>query len=404
MKFRVLIVEDEKELWAEPMQRALEAEASRRGFSMMVDMAQDNSSAKQLISSNCYHFISFDQHIAEKIGEILNTGIGASLTRSGIVATPLSQIIVYTGMEKSVDDIKKIMGNTSITADCILFKSEYSAKRWAQFVADFLENHYFNRYYQRAAQYLPIPLAIAAAKIEQSGFFTATPPDDAARLAVSAVCDFYRAAWHLAWLIGLALQNIPPRPAAPPDSGQGQPWAAILPALADAYPASEAWRNGEFEAACRQLTALHDDFQAAMGRDNAYWAQRLQAIKPALQALNDAAACWAAAPLIQGWQAETRQPHFVQIKTQLLRGSAWPWPLQSLLIKPPLPEGNGVHACINGHVQSGFDLLPMGDYLWLNYDDRAGRQRLYAYSHDDRTHPGSWQLDLENGQLRRRSV
>lgn len=81
--FRVLIVDDEKRDWADPMQLFLERNLSTAGLNnVMIDVAFDHVSAETLLATHYYHFTSFDMRLPEHMGEAISVDHGIALTRA----------------------------------------------------------------------------------------------------------------------------------------------------------------------------------------------------------------------------------------------------------------------------------------------------------------------------------
>jgi hypothetical protein len=80
--YRVLIVEDERRDWANPMQEALEDATKAVGLkNLRIDVAEDKFTADNLLARNNYHLTSLDMRIPERKGEPLSVTPGISLAR-----------------------------------------------------------------------------------------------------------------------------------------------------------------------------------------------------------------------------------------------------------------------------------------------------------------------------------
>ncbi len=98
--FRVLIVDDERRDWAEPMQLLLKRNLQTEGLEkVVVDVAFDKRSAEYLLATHYYHVSSFDMRLPEWNGEAVSVASGIGLAR--LISFP--KRIVYSQTIRDVD-------------------------------------------------------------------------------------------------------------------------------------------------------------------------------------------------------------------------------------------------------------------------------------------------------------
>lgn len=428
LTYRVLIIEDEVDNWANPMQEWLVKLCRQKRCSVSVDLAATARQAKELLAQRYYHWVSLDQHFAEQAGEELAIGVGISLGRWLREAHPLSHLVLFTGRNDPME-VRKICREAGMGAADIWFKTSsgstdeetLSARSWADKVAQGLRQDYFTHYFRRASEVLPTPLAIAGGRLVNSGWFDTDGVDDFGLEAARALCDFWERTLHLAWLQALALYRkkkgqhfVMPKPAdAERNSGISREYnayrekefraicaalgtEALWPPLADASGAALQ----RFLDADRVLRELRNRFAHRLSQEE--WRDKLQHCQPALLVCMETAARWASHPFLFGPQIlQSGLPGGVSVvKAQLPRGNAWPWPFHNLPVREPVQKSpDALYVCLGGTLDRGFHLLPMTGYVWVAYDNQINRHRLYAYDHGDPDRH-EWKMDLESGQVR----
>lgn len=419
-QFNVLIVEDEVDLWANPMRRQLQRQAQNVGVSVRVDLADTAQAAREYMAGCHYHFVSLDQHLPGSAGDVMAVDEGVRLAEYLGQFSPLTRFCAFTGRKdyRAIADtgrtdyreVADISRGAFLRGADVWFKGagddgSLSARTWAEKVLDQLckdRKDHLCWSFERARSVLPVPLAVAAQNLWNTGYFERELRDEDLPQVLQSVFPFWEYVLRLIWLVSLAAQGRKPRPAAQPptlNEREKQLPALIGDMLAKGLyaPYAEVWRA--FPDASRSLRDLRNRFAHSLNRDLG-WREGLEQVRPSLELIMDAAACWAAFPFIRGLQIqEAMGDGQHRARAQALRDTGLPWPMTELLLAPgqSLRNGDEIHAVVSGIPETGYHLLPMKDYLWAELHPRFHRQQLFAYSHTD-TQGRDWKLDLETGQ------
>lgn len=340
---RVLVAEDNKELWRDPMVRALKKQGQS---SPHVFPATNASEALALISEKRIHVANVDQEIPSSPGDSPEIKAGLKLSELIDSRSHTTYQIIYTAYAREHLEIPLKAGR--IQAE-ILEKSSVDAERWAVEIGSILKNKYVDFCIGRLEIHLPDYMASIAGKLAE-------------------VRGGYERVWHwlTLWEATLLLHTL---------------LALALARRAGVVPASLAGvGRGAVpqEPAVREALALHAVSAAGEKRDLGFWNKYcapvdnpvfLEDTSPALRQLRnemahghvpddwrdiekrlgewifpllDATSFWADTPLVTG----VRDLGGGRFEAERIRGSGWPWHKESFSAYSSVPVEQGMA----GHV------------------------------------------------------
>lgn len=158
--YRVLIVDDEKRDWAEPMKEALTDVAKEKGYNgkLKIYIAEDKQQAESLLAKYGFHVTSLDMRLPERKGELLSVDTGLSLAR-GFPWVGFPKRLIYSQTLR----VEEFQSHPNDTMQVLRIPTDLYAKptgsdadqeqqavetltvkRWAERVFDSLINDTFN--------------------------------------------------------------------------------------------------------------------------------------------------------------------------------------------------------------------------------------------------------------------
>ncbi len=389
---RVLIVEDDKTGWAEPMQ----AQLQNLHQEITCEIAEDVQTAINYLTRARFHFVSFDQNLPECKGDRIATQFGIDLVKRVKELNPLISGCIYSAYGKQDDNI--LIHAKRYQFD-YLDKAKTSAQQWAHYVSDYLQNQYWSSYFAAGTQVLPPPLAEAAAflaRAEQKQQF-------------SQWVDYYLNFWEitlcLTWAQALGLARhfrIPERL-----SGHWQYDQIVrrlhnlIPELARAgrircwnsYLGAQGSGKGWLALTCLDdLRRLRNELVHAHvpGQHAEIKETLLQHALP----LTDLAAFWADFPLIRFNEAH---------QAEHVSSNRYPLPQANLTWQPP-QGATSEHIYVTWREPDDpadkHQLVSLWPYLKLRRDSTLNRAVLYVVSHvyQEQGRTTWYEVNLQNGQ------
>ena len=162
-QFNILVVEDEKD-WIDILLDALKREFESSS-QYTWDSVRTTPAASEQLSKRRYHFVSIDQNIPDKVGEVVNPLNGLTLCQRIVERKLLTQRIIYTAYgEKHYSNwVGKLEGTPyyekSVTGDDDPQKGVYSAHGWASLIRSTIEKEFIPFALDQAGYYLPLSLS-----------------------------------------------------------------------------------------------------------------------------------------------------------------------------------------------------------------------------------------------------
>ncbi|VFM94963.1 MAG: hypothetical protein BECKG1743D_GA0114223_100104 [Candidatus Kentron sp. G] len=217
-QFRLLIIEDQKR-WCRDMAESLWDILGTDSARYWYDWAEDATEAKEKVASNHYHFISIDQNIPERPGELVMSEIGQSLWERFAKTQRFSFRIVYTAYGETAlgDDAvrtgKAEYWHKSMTGRTHRERAIYSADGWAERIGEILDREYIGHALRQAGEFLPPGMARIAGQIAESCRVGDKPdfevPPEKEAIYLKDCLVLWDLALHLAWVQAIALNQEP---------------------------------------------------------------------------------------------------------------------------------------------------------------------------------------------------
>ena len=391
-KFHVLIVEDEKTGWAEPMNIQLQKLHSE----INCQIAGNMQTATKNLTQKRFHFVSFDQHLPGLEGDSISTKFGVELMNKVNSLNPLISGCIYSAYGRKDPDILISAGKYQLD---YLDKAETSAKQWAHYVSDYLQNKYWLSYFSAGTQVLPPPLAEAAGFLKQAE--QNKQPGD----WVNYYLDFWEATLRLTWAQALGLARHQKISETLSDNWQNdhiiKKLKDLIPKLArqDGIRCWNPYLGAQQNQGWQALTCLDElrrlRNEKVHGKTRGQWSDTKAALQQHALTLTDLAAFWADFPLI----------HFNEARqAERISGNGYPFPQADLDWEIP-QDHTSEHIYITWrdtcNPEDKLRLISLWPYLKLRWDNKLNRSVLCVVSHARRTRQGTiiwYEVNLQNGQ------
>nr|VFJ50086.1 MAG: hypothetical protein BECKFW1821B_GA0114236_100635 [Candidatus Kentron sp. FW] len=213
-QFRILVVEDQ-EKWYESMEESLEDILGGEPTRYHWDLAFHATAAKEKVATEHYHFISIDQNLPERPGELVMSKIGRSLWEQFSKTQRFSFRIVYTAYGEpalganAIRTGKAEYWEKSMTGRTRPERAIYSADGWAERIREILDREYMGYALRQGGEFLPPGIArvtrrmAGSCRVEDSPDFQVPPEKELGYLKDCLV--LWESALHLAWAQAMAL-------------------------------------------------------------------------------------------------------------------------------------------------------------------------------------------------------
>ncbi|MBI3246732.1 MAG: hypothetical protein HYZ50_09515 [Deltaproteobacteria bacterium] len=421
--FNILVLEDSLD-WQDSLKRALQAtfQGSTAFSCTLVDNA---NAARSLLTRNRYHFISLDQNVPDKEGEIVFSEASLTLCESLVEQNVVAPRVIYTAfgkveysnwagrvggtryLEKGVDDAKK---------------ETYTAQKWAALIKSDLDNNYIPFALDLAGKCLPFSLAERACRAQAA--YAAKTYETYMRLWL----ELWESALHLAFAQTLAIYShsgisrgrtshyTPDGAPAGQEQFLEEVWPHLVRAgwllpwvryISTGNKEGGSVRTGEgfLQGASVPLRKLRNEVSHSFSGEQ--WKAWVGEYREAVLFLIDALAFWIENPLMTGLQFHPTERQMVT--GQAITGDQLPFPTRAI----ELPTLNKVPSDSNEHVylpwrreennNQVIDVLDLDPFIMLERD-RQGRLHLLLLSHPARER-GQWLYrSLTDGRLQPRSL
>jgi ActR/RegA family two-component response regulator len=419
----ILVIEDHSG-WQGSLERALQA-TFQGANAVSWKLMSNASAARSQLTRERHHFISIDQNIPEKDGEIVLSESGLNLCTSVVEQNIVAPRVIYTAfgkveysnwagriggvryLEKGADDTKE---------------DTYTAQKWAAFIKSELDNNYIPFALDLAGKCLPLSLAERARRAQAA--YTAKIYETYMRLWL----ELWESALHLAFAQTLALYSHAKLPSGRPlnytpdgtPAGQEQfikevwsrlapadwmsPWARYI-STGKKEGGSVGAGEGFLQGASIPLRKLRNDISHSFPGEQ--WEAWASEYREAVLFLIDALAFWIENPLLTRLQFHPTDRQVVV--GQALMGDQLPFPTRTINVPTSeltrIPSGSTDHACLlwwrRGESES--QVLDLDPFITLERD-RQGRSHLLLLSHPARERGQWFYRSLTDGRLQSRPL